>query len=58
MQLCIEHEFVVKTTNGYACSINGKVECPHQTIKYIVCIQLLSCGHHDDLFYFCYQYTI
>ena len=58
MQLFIDQEVIVKTTGGYAYLINGNVERPHQTINNIFCIQLLSRGHHNDIWCFCYQYTI
>ena len=46
MELCIDHEIIVEINGGYSSSINGKVERPRQTIKNIVCIQLLSCEHN------------
>ena len=58
MNLCIEHEFIVETTGDYSSSINGKVENPHQITKNMVCIQILYRGHSDELWCFCYQYTI
>ena len=33
MQLCYDHDIIVKTTCGYASSINGKVERTDKTIK-------------------------
>ena len=58
IQLCFDHDIIFKTTGGYASPINRKVELPHQIIKNMVCIQLISCGHTDNLWCFCYQYTI
>ena len=49
---------IVETTGGHASSINGKVERPHQTIKNMVRVQLISRGHSDELWCLCYQYTI
>ena len=43
---------------GYVSSISGKVERPQQTIKNMVHIQLLSCFHVGDFWFFCYHYTI
>ena len=58
MQLSFYHEVIVENTYGYASSINGKVECPHQTINTMVRIKILSHGYNDDIWYFCYHYTI
>ena len=55
MQLYIDYVVIVETTGGYASSIKGKVELTHHTIKNMVHIQLLSRGHHDELWCFCYQ---
>ena len=43
MQLCFYHEAIVKTTGGYASSINGELEHSHQTIKIMDRIQILFC---------------
>ena len=58
MQVCIDHGVIVDITGSYSSSINGKIELPQQTIKNMVMTQLLSHGHHDDLWRFCYKYTI
>ena len=59
MALCLDElGIIVETTGGHNSSVNGKVECPHGTIKDMVRVQLLSRGHKDDLWCFCYQYTI
>ena len=55
MQLFIDHEVIVETTGGYAFSINGKVECPHQTINNTFHIQLLSRVHIYELWCLCYK---
>ena len=49
---------IVETTGGYSSTINVKVERPHQTIKNMVQIQLISCVHSGELWCFCYQCTI
>ena len=58
MKLCFNHDVIIKRTGGYDSSINRKVEYPHHTIKEMVYIQLLSCGHNYELWCFCYQYTL
>ena len=37
----------VKTTGGYESTINGKVERPTRTLKYIVRDQLIGHGHGE-----------
>ena len=39
MQICFDHEIIVKTTGGYASSMNGKVEHNTQTINNTVHIK-------------------
>ena len=58
MQICFDHEIIVKTTGGYASSMNGKVEHNPQTINNAVHIKILPLGHNNDPWCFCYQYTI
>ena len=58
MQLFIDHYIIVETTGVYTSPINGKVERPRQIINNMVRIQLLSWGHSNELWCFCYKYTI
>ena len=59
MKLCLDElQIIVETTGGYNSSVNGKVERPHQTIKNMVRVQLISRGHDDELWCLTYQYTI
>ena len=53
-----DYDIISETTGVYASSINGKVECTHPTIKNMVRIQLLSRGHTDDPWCFCYHYIV
>ena len=55
MQLYFDHDIIAEITGAYASSINGKVERPHQTIKNMVHIQILTRYQENHLYCFCYQ---
>jgi hypothetical protein len=60
----LDNNITMDTTGGYSSFLNGKVECPHQTISQLVRAMLLNSGHPPSTWCYCaenatdiYQYT-